>query len=115
MGQIGILKWETTLQGVRNARDTILWRLEASAFELKMVLDEREATQRASPGWIVNSMSSTRRPRKTLAVSETGAWVGALARAKVTTKTRKVRRRKSSTSSTSSRAGASALKISFSL
>ena len=38
---------ETTLQGIRNARDTILWRLEASAFELKTVLDEREATQRA--------------------------------------------------------------------
>ena len=38
---------ETTLQGVRNARDTILWRLEASAFELKTVLDERKATQRA--------------------------------------------------------------------
>ena len=38
---------ETTLQGVRNGRDTILWRLEASAFELKSVLDERAATQRA--------------------------------------------------------------------
>ena len=38
---------ETTLQGVRNARDTILWQLEASAFELKTVLDECEVTQRA--------------------------------------------------------------------
>ena len=38
---------ESTLQGIRNARDTILWRLEASAFELKTVLDERTATQRA--------------------------------------------------------------------
>ena len=38
---------ETTLQGVRNGRDTILWRLEASAFELQSVLDERTATQRA--------------------------------------------------------------------
>ena len=37
---------ETTLQGVSNARDTILWRLEASAFELQMVLDEHAATQR---------------------------------------------------------------------
>ena len=37
---------ETTLQGVRNACDTILWRLEASAFGLKTVLNEREATQR---------------------------------------------------------------------
>ena len=38
---------ETTLQGVRNARDTILWRLEASVFELKTVLDKCKATQRA--------------------------------------------------------------------
>ena len=38
---------ESTLQGIRNARDTILWRLEASAFELKTVLDEHTATQRA--------------------------------------------------------------------
>ena len=38
---------ETTLQAVRNACDTILWRLEASTFELQTVLDERAATQRA--------------------------------------------------------------------
>ena len=38
---------ETTLQGVRNGRNTILWRLEASAFELQSVLDECAATQRA--------------------------------------------------------------------
>ena len=41
------LPLETTLQGVRNARDTIFWRLEASAFELQLVLDERAAMQRA--------------------------------------------------------------------
>ena len=35
------------LQGIRNACDTILWQLEASAFELKTVLDERTATQNA--------------------------------------------------------------------
>ena len=38
---------ESTLQDIRIARDTILWRLEASAFELKTVLDKRTATQRA--------------------------------------------------------------------
>ena len=38
---------ETTLQGVRNACDTILWWLEASAFKLQMVLDERVVTQKA--------------------------------------------------------------------
>jgi hypothetical protein len=38
---------EMTLQGVRNARDTILWRLKVSVFKLKMVLDERAAMQRA--------------------------------------------------------------------
>ena len=38
---------ESTLQGIRNARNTILWRLKASAFELKTVLDERTAMQRA--------------------------------------------------------------------
>jgi hypothetical protein len=36
-----------TLQGLQNARDTIAWRLEASAHELATVLDERSATQRA--------------------------------------------------------------------
>ena len=38
---------ETTLQGLTNARDTMMWRLESSAYELKCVLDERQATQRA--------------------------------------------------------------------
>ena len=38
---------ETTLQGIHNAHDTILWRLEASAFELQTVLDERVVMQRA--------------------------------------------------------------------
>jgi hypothetical protein len=38
---------DETLQGLRNARDTIAWRLEASAHELATVLDERSATQRA--------------------------------------------------------------------
>jgi hypothetical protein len=37
----------STLQGLQNARDTIAWRLEASAHELATVLDERSATQRA--------------------------------------------------------------------
>ena len=37
---------EWTLQGIRNACDTILWRLEAFAFELKTVLDKHAATQR---------------------------------------------------------------------
>ena len=38
---------ESTLQGICNAHDTILWRLEASASELKTVLEERTATKRA--------------------------------------------------------------------
>lgn len=38
---------ESTLQGIHNARDMVLWQLKASAFELQMVLDERVAMQRA--------------------------------------------------------------------
>jgi hypothetical protein len=38
---------EATLQGLLNARDTMLWRLESSAYELKCILDERKSTQKA--------------------------------------------------------------------
>ena len=85
-----------TLQGVRNSRDTILWRLEASVFELQTVLDERAATQRAL-------VEFERAAEEDAAATESGARVVVPARAK-TTRTRKVTKRKLLMNSTSSRA-----------